>query len=98
MRAVPRERLLVPLAVARSLLLLPERLELALLLPGDALPRLVLVLLRPADDRLGEDDELLRDAIACSLVGWRPAQGAPCLPANLGSPAARTVGPGSASV
>lgn len=59
------ERLLPPLALARSLL--PLLLLRLLLRPLEAVPRLLLLLLREDDDPDLEEEEELRDAIACSF-------------------------------
>jgi hypothetical protein len=63
LRPDDEEERLLPLALARSLLLL---LELRLLRPLEAVPRLLL-LLREGDDF--DEEEELRDAMACSFAG-----------------------------
>jgi hypothetical protein len=60
---LPLPERLLPLALARSLR--PLLLLLRLLRPLDAVPRL---LLREDDDPDLEEEEELRDAMACSLV------------------------------
>jgi len=57
---------LLPLALGLLVRLELEPLRL-LLLPLEAVPRL---LLRDDEPGLEEEEEELRDAIACSLVGW----------------------------
>ncbi len=60
-------RLLLPLALGLLLRLELELLLPELLRPLEAVPRL---LLREDDDPDLEEEEELRDAIACSLGGW----------------------------
>lgn len=64
LRLEDEEERLLPLALARSLLPL---LELRLLRPLEAVPRLLL-LLRDGDDF--DEEEELRDAMACSFGGY----------------------------
>jgi hypothetical protein len=92
---------LLPLALARSLRPLLLLLLLRLLRPLDAVPRLLL--LREEDDPGLEEEEELRDAMACSLVELiqRPLAGASArrcghLP-NLGRWAPPPVGSASTS-
>lgn len=84
---LPDEERLLPLALARSLL----PLLLLLLRPLEAVPRLLPLLLREEPDL--EDEEELRDAMACSFgrLNERPSLHAATLP-NLGRPEAEPVG------
>ena len=91
-----REDLLPELELRLLPLALGLLLRLLLLLPLEAEPRLLLELLRDEDEPDLEEEEELRDAIACSFGRLKSRAVASAVVAatsvNLGRPAAQTVG------